>query len=87
MPRKVRTRLADIALMDDQLAKLPAAITLARKATGIIRQNIGLSLPSLPRPRQAAARRCAGQAGYCSGSITTVPPVGWVKSPTVVPSV
>jgi cation transport ATPase len=38
---------ADIALMAGQLAKLPVAITLARKAARIIRQNIGLSLATI----------------------------------------
>jgi haloacid dehalogenase-like hydrolase len=38
---------ADIALMADQLASLPAAITLARKAAWIIQQNIALSLTAI----------------------------------------
>jgi Cd2+/Zn2+-exporting ATPase len=40
----VALETADIALMADQLGKLPAAITLARKAARVIRQNIALSL-------------------------------------------
>ena len=43
----VALETADIALMADQLAKLPAAITLARKAASIIRQNIALSLAAI----------------------------------------
>jgi len=43
----VALETADIALMADQLGKLPAAITLARKAAGVIRQNIGLSLAAI----------------------------------------
>ncbi len=38
---------ADIALMSDQLAKLPAAIGLARNAARLIRQNITLSLAAI----------------------------------------
>ncbi len=40
----VALETADIALMADDLAKLPAAITLAREAASVIRQNIALSL-------------------------------------------
>ena len=43
----VALETADIALMADQLAKLPAAITLARKAASIIWQNIALSLAAI----------------------------------------
>jgi len=43
----VALETADIALMADQLAKLPAAITLARKTARIIRQNIALSLAAI----------------------------------------
>ncbi len=43
----VALETADIALMADQLAKLPAAIRLARKAVGVIRENIGLSLAAI----------------------------------------
>jgi Cd2+/Zn2+-exporting ATPase len=43
----VALETADIALMADQLAKLPAAITLARNAADVIRQNIGLSLAAI----------------------------------------
>ncbi|HEY8468922.1 MAG TPA: heavy metal translocating P-type ATPase [Longimicrobiales bacterium] len=40
----VALETADIALMGDELSKLPAAIGLARKAERIIRANIGFSL-------------------------------------------
>ena len=43
----VALETADIALMADQLTKLPAAISLARKAANIIRQNIALSLAAI----------------------------------------
>jgi Cd2+/Zn2+-exporting ATPase len=43
----VALETADIALMADQLDKLPAAITLARNAASVIRQNIGLSLAAI----------------------------------------
>ncbi len=43
----VALETADIALMAGQLARLPAAITLARKAASIIRQNIALSLAAI----------------------------------------
>ena len=43
----VALETADISLMADQLAKLPAAITLARKAARIIRQNIAMSLAAI----------------------------------------
>jgi Cd2+/Zn2+-exporting ATPase len=35
---------ADVALMADDLGKLPFAVTLSRRARGIIRQNVALSL-------------------------------------------
>jgi len=40
----VALETADIALMGDDLAKLPVVIGLSRKASGIIRQNLYLSL-------------------------------------------
>lgn len=40
----VALETADVALMGDQLEKLPFAIALARKAKGVIRQNLYLSL-------------------------------------------
>ena len=40
----VALETADIALMGDDLAKLPVVIGLSRKASGIIRQNLFLSL-------------------------------------------
>lgn len=40
----VALETADIALMADDLAKLPVMIRLARKAEGIIRMNIGFAL-------------------------------------------
>jgi Zn2+/Cd2+-exporting ATPase len=43
----VALETADIALMADQLTRLPAAITLARNAAAIIRQNIALSLAAI----------------------------------------
>jgi Cd2+/Zn2+-exporting ATPase len=43
----VALETADIALMADQLTKLPAAITLARKAAVIVSQNIALSLVAI----------------------------------------
>ena len=43
----VALETADIALMADQLGKLPAAISLARRAVHIIRQNIALSLAAI----------------------------------------
>jgi len=43
----VALETADIALMADQLGKLPAAITLARRAARVIRQNITLSLATI----------------------------------------
>ena len=43
----VALETADIALMADQLSKLPAAITLARNAAAVIRQNIALSLGAI----------------------------------------
>jgi Cd2+/Zn2+-exporting ATPase len=35
---------ADIALMADDLSRLPLAMRLSRRALGVIKQNIGLSL-------------------------------------------
>jgi len=35
---------ADVALMADELGKLPFAVRLSRRARGIIRQNVALSL-------------------------------------------
>lgn len=43
----VALETADIALMGGQLTKLPVAITLARKAAAVIRQNIALSLAAI----------------------------------------
>lgn len=43
----VALETADVALMADQLTKLPAAISLARRAKGTIRQNITLSLAAI----------------------------------------
>ncbi len=43
----VALETADIALMGDQLTKLPAAIRLARRATTVIRQNVALSLAAI----------------------------------------
>lgn len=43
----VALETADIALMADQLAKLPVAIALARNAARVIRQNIALSLAAI----------------------------------------
>ena len=40
----VALETADVALMADDLSRLPAAVRLARKAEGIIRANIALSL-------------------------------------------
>jgi Cd2+/Zn2+-exporting ATPase len=40
----VALETADVALMADDLAKLPAAIRLARRATRTIHQNVALSL-------------------------------------------
>ena len=40
----VALETADIALMGDDLAKLPVVIGLSHKASGIIRQNLYLSL-------------------------------------------
>jgi Cd2+/Zn2+-exporting ATPase len=40
----VALETADIALMGDDLSKLPVVIGLSRKASGIIRQNLFLSL-------------------------------------------
>lgn len=56
----VALETADVALMADQLTKLPAAITLARKAARIIRQNIALSLATI------AALDAAALTGYIS---------------------
>lgn len=43
----VALETADVALMADDLAKLPVAIRLARRALTVIRQNIALSLLSV----------------------------------------
>jgi Zn2+/Cd2+-exporting ATPase len=40
----VALETADVALMSDDLAQLPVAVRLARKAEGIIRFNIAISL-------------------------------------------
>jgi Cd2+/Zn2+-exporting ATPase len=40
----VALETADIALMGDRLDKLPFAIALSRKANGIIKQNLFISL-------------------------------------------
>ncbi len=56
----VALETADIALMADQLGKLPDAITLARKAASIIRQNIALSLAAI------AALDAAALTGHMS---------------------
>jgi len=56
----VASETADIALMADQLAKLPAAIVLARQAAQVIRQNIGLSLAAI------AALDAAALTGHMS---------------------
>jgi Zn2+/Cd2+-exporting ATPase len=56
----VALETADIALMADQLGKLPTAITLARKAAHIIRQNITLSLAAI------AALDAAALTGHLS---------------------
>jgi P-type E1-E2 ATPase len=66
----VALETADIALMADQLAKLPAAITLARKAAAVIRQKhrpvAGRHRrPQCRRPHRAPVsdRRAAAQRG------------------------
>ncbi|HUZ50923.1 MAG TPA: cation-translocating P-type ATPase [Streptosporangiaceae bacterium] len=56
----VALETADIALMADDLGKLPAAITLARKAASTIRQNIALSLAAI------AALDAAAVTGHMS---------------------
>jgi Zn2+/Cd2+-exporting ATPase len=56
----VALETADIALMADHLAGLPAAVTLARKAASIIRQNIALSLVAI------AALDAAAVTGHMS---------------------
>ena len=43
----VALETADVALMADDLGKLPAAIRLARRATQVIHQNVALSLASV----------------------------------------
>jgi Cd2+/Zn2+-exporting ATPase len=43
----VALETADVALMADDLARLPAAIRLAHRATANIRQNIALSLAAV----------------------------------------
>ena len=43
----VALETADIALMADDLAKLPTAIRLARRALANIRQNIAMSLATI----------------------------------------
>jgi len=43
----VALETADVALMADQLAKLPQAIALARRTRTVIRQNITLSLAAI----------------------------------------
>tara|TARA_B100000949_G_scaffold132994_1_gene117193 strand:- start:427 stop:762 length:336 start_codon:yes stop_codon:yes gene_type:complete len=40
----VALETADVALMADDLSKLPFAVGLSRKARGIIRQNLWMSL-------------------------------------------
>jgi Cd2+/Zn2+-exporting ATPase len=40
----VALETADVALMSDDLAKLPFAVLLSRKTLGIVRQNIAFSL-------------------------------------------
>jgi Cd2+/Zn2+-exporting ATPase len=54
---------ADIALMADDLARLPAAITLADRAAAIIRQNITLSLAAIAALDTAALTRHITLAG------------------------
>lgn len=56
----VALETADIALMADQLTKLPTVISLARKAANIIRQNIALSLVAI------AALDAAAVTGHIS---------------------
>jgi len=50
----VALETADVALMADDLAKLPAAVRLARRARANITQNIVLSLASVAIPVIAA---------------------------------
>jgi len=63
----VALETADIALMADQLTRLPAAITLARNAAAIIRQNIALSLAAIAVLNAAAITgHISLAAGCCS---------------------
>jgi Cd2+/Zn2+-exporting ATPase len=43
----VALETADVALMADDLTRLPHAVRLARRAVGTIRQNIALSLATV----------------------------------------
>lgn len=56
----VALETADIALMGDQLGKLPGAIALARNATRVIRQNVTMSLAVI------AALDAAALSGHLS---------------------
>jgi Cd2+/Zn2+-exporting ATPase len=56
----VALETADVALMADDLAKLPAAVRLARRAMANVRQNIALSLAAV------AVLVVAAMAGWLS---------------------
>lgn len=62
----VALETADLALMADDLTRLPAAIRLARRADAIIRQNIGLSLLSIAALVAAAL---AGRVSLAGGIV------------------
>jgi Cd2+/Zn2+-exporting ATPase len=56
----VAMETGDVALMSDELDKLPAAIRLARRAVRIVKANVALSLASI------AALIAAALAGWLS---------------------
>ncbi len=62
----VALETADVALMADELDKLPQAVRLARRALGTIRQNIALTLVTVAVLAAALAGRLRLPPGCCS---------------------
>jgi cation transport ATPase len=71
---------ADVALMADELDKLPDAVRLARRAMRVVHQNVALSLAAVVALVTAAL---AGQLTLTEGLLLNEGAARWLSSPTV----